>query len=96
MSDNLREALEELAAKWEAAGFPPKATELRAQIAAHPDETTTQWGRGWETEGKRGVEPRKSKESALNQIELRDGVLVYRKVTPWKVECRVTPWRTAS
>lgn len=62
------------------------AMAIRALLAAHPDETTTEWGRGWEFEGVRGVEPRnKSKRSALNQIALLGGHLVSRQVTPWKV-----------
>lgn len=50
MSDTLRTALEELAEKWNNAGFPSKATDLRTILAAHPTDTVTEWAvKFWDT-----------------------------------------------
>lgn len=62
---------------------------LRAILAAHPDETTTEWGVRMDGEGAL-IEPMASNSQAITRVNLAAEVGVHchaesRQVTPWKV-----------
>ena len=104
MSDTLREALEELAGRLdrvaktvaydgatrEVEGLEDLATELRSILAAHPADTTTEWGVAWEHVSMQypaWTSTYTSKELAQSKLggSAFPGALVSRQVTPWRV-----------
>lgn len=94
MSD-LRTELEALAHRWEtipALRKGPSAYELRAILAAHPDNTTTEWGTGEGADLMTWRDRGQAERQSASATKSSDGGKTWKHTSPPVVSRQVTPW----